>query len=450
VAPGAYPHPMPCILIVALLVVIPRITHGQVIEELYERFANGEVIAKDRYSFFHDERGNTIRTTTHRWEQDAWVEISRNYREYDDKNRPVLWHYETLGEEGWTTGHRREVTWYSHDDRATAYTVQLRSGQEWVNFYQNVLIKDDRGRNLNSGRKYWSNGRWIYGTIQGPYREMSSYRTHWQYEDQQWTVTNQAWDNGWSNRSRSISDKDENGISVASLTLRWEENQWHNQRRWIRSYPVTPSDTTGITTYFDWEGSSWSLSQRSIQLTSEDGNRSESIREYWTDSTWTPTNRSIVLRGPFGIESITTEDWIDDGWRGSIRYETIYDGEGNEIEVTKLNYFDSLWLLESRRSYRYASVSSTNDPSIPSPPVLNVYPNPSQGWVNVELGRSSEPPITIQIVDALGRVVADVPPELSVQSAGRLRISTHEFSSGIYFVRVVRGDRVHIRSFVAL
>ena len=64
---------------------------------------------------------------------------------------------------------------------------------------------------------------------------------------------------------------------------------------------------------------------------------------------------------------------------------------------------------------------------------INIYPNPSSGWVNVDLN-SVNGVVSIQVVDVAGRLVTTQPIN-STQKSYAIDMGTTK--AGVYFVQVI-------------
>lgn len=93
-------------------------------------------------------------------------------------------------------------------------------------------------------------------------------------------------------------------------------------------------------------------------------------------------------------------------------------------------------------SYDIAGISSIgNDPNQTS--MIGVYPNPANNMVNIQVNRTNNAPMQIQIIDALGQVVS------ASQNVGVNNVYNLEnFEAGVYFIQVTQNGQVYTTKFV--
>jgi hypothetical protein len=64
-------------------------------------------------------------------------------------------------------------------------------------------------------------------------------------------------------------------------------------------------------------------------------------------------------------------------------------------------------------------------------------PNPSNGYFNLVINSSDATPVSVQVVDIMGRVIETHP---KIASTGILRIG-HGWGAGTYIAEIVQGDQ---------
>jgi hypothetical protein len=83
---------------------------------------------------------------------------------------------------------------------------------------------------------------------------------------------------------------------------------------------------------------------------------------------------------------------------------------------------------------KYTGDVPTSAPVPPVTEILNLYPNPARGMLNIESSREMQ---EIRILDMLGKVVLSLQP-----NDRRVQVDTSGFWPGIYFVQVFAGQEV--------
>ncbi len=100
-------------------------------------------------------------------------------------------------------------------------------------------------------------------------------------------------------------------------------------------------------------------------------------------------------------------------------------------------------------SNKNASINSTqlqSDNSNVANQNLLVYPNPSEGIITASIPHLSNSPSAIQIFDNLGNLIYI----LNNTDISNLNIDMHNQSKGIYFLRVINGDKVLLTKFAIM
>ncbi len=97
--------------------------------------------------------------------------------------------------------------------------------------------------------------------------------------------------------------------------------------------------------------------------------------------------------------------------------------------------FVSSWLFESHTTSSGERLANANNFS------LNVYPNPTNGLVNVNIKVVEESTYSIRLVDSFGKIVFDAKENLS---SGELnyKIDLSNYSNGIYHLQIINADNV--------
>jgi hypothetical protein len=89
-------------------------------------------------------------------------------------------------------------------------------------------------------------------------------------------------------------------------------------------------------------------------------------------------------------------------------------------------------------------------PAMPDVYVSNVYPNPARNDAQVRLRLGAEGPVTVSVLDMLGREVAVVLTGAASAGTHTLAIATDLLTSGLYTLRVEAGGRLQTRRFAVV
>jgi len=76
---------------------------------------------------------------------------------------------------------------------------------------------------------------------------------------------------------------------------------------------------------------------------------------------------------------------------------------------------------------------------------INLFPNPTQSTLTIQLSEASKEPLTIQIKNTLGQTIKT----FQLQAGNKeLEIDVSSFSEGLYFVQCQSGERIIIKKFI--
>jgi hypothetical protein len=79
--------------------------------------------------------------------------------------------------------------------------------------------------------------------------------------------------------------------------------------------------------------------------------------------------------------------------------------------------------------------------------IINLFPNPSNGMLSVELNAEKQTNIQITILDFVGKVVFD--ENYSFGQGQEIRnINLYDLNNGLYFIRFRSGDTIYTEKLV--
>jgi hypothetical protein len=102
----------------------------------------------------------------------------------------------------------------------------------------------------------------------------------------------------------------------------------------------------------------------------------------------------------------------------------------------------TLEVFNSHDGIRMPLGSVTGDGSLTTVDAFDVklYPNPANHWVNLELSMEESAEISIEVYDAMGRVVERIQPQYVNAGVTDQIINTQSYNSGVYIVRITNGS----------
>lgn len=113
-----------------------------------------------------------------------------------------------------------------------------------------------------------------------------------------------------------------------------------------------------------------------------------------------------------------------------IRFEHVNDYENN-LHIDDINI---------------TSTPATSINNVQAKSLLNVYPNPSTGLVNVDIKLAAESDVQIQVFNALGQAVTEINEAAVIN--GNYKINMADMAKGIYHIQVVGGGETMTRKVV--
>jgi polyhydroxybutyrate depolymerase len=164
----------------------------------------------------------------------------------------------------------------------------------------------------------------------------------------------------------------------------------------------------------------------------------EDVIQYWVEyNNCNSTPTSTALPDMVTTDGSTVEHFLYNGGDNGATTEhfKVTGGDhtwpGNAFGGTGTNYdinasFE-IWKFFSR--YDINGLIETTDVELIKASVLNIYPNPTNSKVNIEMEYSK--PIRFEVVSALGENILS-----GILSAGKTAVDISELSKGIYFLKI--------------
>jgi hypothetical protein len=126
--------------------------------------------------------------------------------------------------------------------------------------------------------------------------------------------------------------------------------------------------------------------------------------------------------------------WRNGAWQPSNQYQLFYDTDGNvETEILQ-RYGNSVYNNFERFVYSYQNTLATSAARLRAG--LSVVPNPSHGGAEVRFALPKATAATVEVLDALGRSVAELPVPSASIAAQRVSLAPLGLRAGLYVVRL--------------
>jgi hypothetical protein len=81
-------------------------------------------------------------------------------------------------------------------------------------------------------------------------------------------------------------------------------------------------------------------------------------------------------------------------------------------------------------------------------PALTVVPNPAADYLQIQYAVPHSAIVQLSVADGIGRTVKSVRSEQTTQGVYSDSIDISSLSDGVYYMKVVVGNRVHVQPFI--
>ena len=301
-----------------------------------------------------DTSNNIITTTLQYYVSGSWVDSILLTYTYDANNNVIDWLVQQ-----WNTG---TSTWVNY--KKTDYTYDA---------HNNYLTLDHSVWNTTASA--WVAAKWYTNTYNTSNQMVSS--------------LGQLWDTATSsfvNYSYDTFAYDGSGNQVSDILQTWTGIGWINMAQDLRTFDATGAVLTDTT--FSSLGSShqWVYSKLAVDSNDASGNQLNSVLSTWAvgSSRFINTTRYVSTYNNYNqLTSNQSFEWGNiGGW--------YFTGTDNLY----LYYYDTLVLPSATPIVNTGEVK------------LNIYPNPTPDYINIQVKQAAAQPFDITVYDTHGRVVS--------------------------------------------
>lgn len=367
-----------------------------------------------------------------RWTDGDWENLNRNLFAYDETDR--LTQQLTLDwvDDRWDNYSRQLSTYL--DDAVSEKLTQRWFDAAWEDEYSEQFIYDSGGRlvetlfrrQTGSGLGDYARTLYTHGSDKtitldqlwmgdddwmDLYRSLSTYHAGnlVEFEFQ----THSA--DGWTNHSRRLYTFDGNDL-VEVVYQNWYEGAWQNLRREARTYDLSrapsSSDEGRITEhlYQTWDLGAWQNGSLTSYFYDSAGRLDESLHQRWGVQEWYDDRREVYTYSGQALVETLLQDRVSNGWENSHRH-----------------------------IYAYAVTTASEESTPPLEFVLSVFPNPTQGNLNLSISIPSPSEVTVEVLDVLGRRVAALPTQRFDTGVHTLDWNLSSLTAGVYVIQLAGG-----------
>lgn len=360
---------------------------------------------------------------------------------------------------------------YDSDGRLTESLNQSWYNGNWENSSRLVMTYDDQGNNLVTLSQEWQYPNWVtsYGS-----------KNNYSYDNNN-NITeeiNQYWDSyssGWVNSSKYIYSYDGNGYLIESIYQWWDTYSiaWISSTKEDYTNDVEGKPIEAILQQWDDYNNNWVNSEKYINVVWHKwtGDLDESdIESYtsliWESGIWANSSRVNYNYDMYGGYVEIVEVYVEGDWENSYKESDLYDSHGNNYEYAEEYWDNGNWNMDYGYKYLltyngidlveriyqwwdyimesyenswkeeysdFVSMEGIGENAI-SYGIINLYPNPTKGILNLEIENMDMENLSIEIVNIEGQVLYFK----QFKNAGQFdnTIDVSNFAEGLYFVKV--------------
>lgn len=258
----------------------------------------------------------------------------------------------------------------------------------------------------------------------------------------------EKWDtvsNTWKNKSRADYVNDANGYRISESFQSWNGSGWDNTEK----YEYT-RDANGLVLTekrSTWTAGAWVNTRLITQTYSAKGITLTYLDQVWNSGVGAWGNNSKftqVLDGSGFPDNQTTELWdnVNSVWKSYYKYDFTFNSNGYLTFTHIDNWNTSLltWKNVEEDFYWYEAnpFAGINDEAADKLSLM-VFPNPTADVVTVHSGNTLAEPMQAELLDATGRVVAQLGTQMP---DGEQNYTYHltGVAKGLYYLSVKAGN----------
>jgi len=393
---------------------------GQVGYEWDTDMNNWKKFSKDEFEM--DENGRDTISAQYYWDDEinGWKKFQKNIRTFDKNGNETLWIVERYGEGNvWVPVNKKECKFDEAGNKKYDYNYEYIDN-DWVMTGKTDMEYDAQGNKTVEEVLYWDfeNNDWGCGnktvsdyntlgnkTVSVSYNWdtdikdwIENYKTKYEY-DTQGNITLETsffWDsdiNDWVKSFKNEIEYTYNNSQISKITTIGyfgEDNDWMESYKNVEEYTYNAGKVTMyIVVGYNWEDNQWVVGWKNKDEYSFDthGNKTMYASYYWDSESnnWKGNNKNeydfdlsyaaSVLIFP---EYINIKDYI-----------ALTEMLNMLLEKRHYEWVDGAWRMNETENYYWSAKEINGITDITkSSTLINVYPNPTTGILNIEIGNS--------------------------------------------------------------
>ena len=338
----------------------------------------------DKYSWAvtgYDAAGNTSETCTYTWNGSDWIgNGTRTLKTYNSQKKvteEITQSWST--DDGKWVNNTRKTTEYDGSKTTKEATFSwLTDINDWVGKTRSDWHYNAKGQN-DTIKTYTNNGTdWIYSdrtvnTFNAAGTNIMTHISHWDGDLSKWVLTSMT-------KTDIVSKQDATGKQ--EMTASWKcgsDSVWIGLAKDSTSYTAAGKLLYKIN-FTSWSNNDWVPSYK-IECAYDDADRVLLQQQLdWVSNDWKGHYRYEYSYDEYGRQtlSVSYNSWNESlhDWIGSSKSESVYDSQGQVVELIRYTWKDNAWVLSDKYIYTYDDQKRT----VKS--VFQLYTNGD--WVNSE------------------------------------------------------------------
>lgn len=381
------------------------IYNGRIVYKSYDsqtnQFNGGGLV---QYEMYNDTLYKSINYYGYNAASETYYPTSRYSYAYDENNFMQMELQQAWNSSTEVYENDSRHFYVFENGRQMQVVYQYWSGTAWVNADKDVYEYDSNGNQTLSMDYNWDdvNYKWVNNS-----------RNTYTYTNNLITERiNSDWNSGtstWDNDFRYVYSYDANGNEITYRSDDWVAGSWVFLNKNTQTYNANNLVVNYLSQNWDNVGSAWINDSQSNYTYDANGNNTSYISQNWNSGTST--------------------------WVNSYRSEYTYDANNNRTQYkeSSWNSGTSSWDYSYRGDYFWSVYETTNLSDL-NKPRFTVFPNPSNGLIQVDFNDGHFD--RILITDMSGKVV------YNQKAFPGETINVRQFGSGLYTVQLFDAEGV--------
>lgn len=362
----------------------------------------------------------------------------------------LIWDWDSLSQT-WLLYFRFIDIQFSSTNLLEKYTVQYRTGSEWINDFRYTFTYDDQGQVTSELDEGWEGNDWTLHYLRvNTYDDLHNLlsQTFQSWEGDFWqhtgrrvhlydtanlrlsTVYQNFEGDHFENSSQYLYTYDEEGHLIHELGNVWLDSDWSPFIQVFNTFDHLSNQLFDLVETFD--GIEWTNYSQSGFEYDANHNRTYHLQQSWNGVQW---ENDVQFYYTFDAANNPATDleqiWNGSEWKTRTTLSYTHDQENYRISYVH-NYFRNAGLLASYADsihYYYPTVTSTAETLAP-PDHLIISPNPTKGFLTIE---NDVDIVSVSVYNATGAHIENLKTHASIN---QMMLDLTGMIPGLYFLQV--------------